>query len=81
VTAAYYSDDWSWPGMSCLVLVGVDFTTFDLGFHLAPLTWLGPGWSFYLTDLLGGGLVGRSASRTCSVGACLVALPCGLTRR
>jgi hypothetical protein len=54
VHAACRSDDWPWPGISCLVLFSMDFATFDLGFHLASLSWLGPG--------------GRSASRTCLVG-------------
>jgi hypothetical protein len=61
--------------MSCIVLVGVDFVTFDLGFHLAFFPWLGPGWSFYLTDLLGTVLFGRSVLRSCSVGTWSVVPP------
>jgi hypothetical protein len=34
VHAASRSDDWPWPEMPCLVLVGVDFVAFDLRFHL-----------------------------------------------
>jgi hypothetical protein len=44
----------------------VHFATFDLGFRLASLSWLGPRWSSCLTDMLGTDLVDRSASRTCS---------------
>jgi hypothetical protein len=68
VPLIFRSDDLPWPRMSCLVLVGVDFATFDSGFHLASLSWLRPGWSSCLVDLIGRDLVGRSASRVCSTG-------------
>jgi hypothetical protein len=41
----------------------------------------GPNRSPRLADLLGGDLVGRLASWTCSGGACSVAPPRGLARR
>jgi hypothetical protein len=69
--------------MEChvLSLVDVDFAVFDLGFHLASLSWSGPKWSSCLTNLLGRDLVGHSASRTCSAGTWSAASPHGLARR
>jgi hypothetical protein len=65
-------------GCHVLSLAGADFVTFDLGFCLASLSWLGPRWSFCLMDLLGRDLLGRPASLTCPVGIWLVAPPRGL---
>jgi hypothetical protein len=81
MTTTCHSDDGPLPRMSCLVLVGVDFVTFDLGFRVASLSWLGPRWSSCLLDLLSWDLVSRSASQTCSTETWLIALPRGRARQ
>lgn len=58
--ASCHSDDWPWPTMSCIVLVGLDFATFDLGFYIASLPWYGHDRPLCLIVLLGRDLIGRS---------------------